>query len=74
MPQPFRGVITGRSSDATLIRADKSRFIGQLYARLGPEEFYHRRLAWLAAHGKWTSYDRLIDYLERAGIDILPHT
>ena len=74
MPRPFRGIITRRSSDATLIHADKSRFIRQLYARLGPEEFYHRRLAWLAAHGRWTSYHRLIAYVERAGIDILPHT
>jgi hypothetical protein len=72
MPRPFRGVITGRSSDATLIRADKDRFIRQLYAQLGPEAFWRRRLEWLAAHGRWTSYHRLIAYLERAGIDILP--
>jgi hypothetical protein len=74
MPRPFRGIITRRSSDGTLIHADKSRFIRQLYARLGPAEFYRRRLAWLAANGRWTSYNRLIAYLERAGIDILPHT
>ena len=74
MPRPFRGLITGRSSDAMLIRADKSRFVAELYARLGPEEFYRRRLAWLAAHGRWTSYHRLIAYVERAGIDILPRT
>jgi hypothetical protein len=74
MPRPFRGIITRRSSDATLIHADKSRFIRQLFARLGPAEFYRRRLAWLAKHGKTTSFRRLIAYLERAGIDIVPHT
>jgi hypothetical protein len=31
-------------------------------------EFYRRRLAWLAANGKWTSYNRLIAYLAKAGI------
>jgi hypothetical protein len=35
-----------------------------LYRRLGPEEFYRRRLEWLAAHGKTTSYDRLVAYLQ----------
>jgi len=70
MPAPFRGTITGRSSTGTLIRAGKSEFIRQLYARLGPEEFYRRRLAWLARHRKKTSYLRLIAYLKRAGIDV----
>jgi hypothetical protein len=74
MPAPYRGPITGRMTDGELIRADKDQFIARLYARLGPEEFYRRRLAWLAAHGRWTSYHRLIAYVERAGIDILPHT
>ena len=35
----------------------------QLCARLGPEELYRRRLAWLAANGKRASYDRLVAYL-----------
>jgi hypothetical protein len=74
MPRPFRGIITRRSSDATLIRAEKSLFVQQLYARLGPAEFYRRRLAWLVANGKRASSARLIAYLQRAGIDILPHT
>jgi hypothetical protein len=66
----FRGTINGRSSDRTLIRADKDRFIRELYARLGPAEFYRRRLTWLAENGKWTSYHRLVAYLERRGIEI----
>jgi hypothetical protein len=70
MPRPFRGVITGRSSDATLIRADKDRFVRQLYARLGPAEFWRRRLVWLATHRKWKSYDRLVAYLKRVGIEV----
>jgi hypothetical protein len=51
-----------------LIRAGKSEFIRQLYARLGPREFYERRLAWLEANQKWTSYHRLLDYLEPLGL------
>lgn len=73
MPRPFRDTITGRSSVGALIRADKDRFIRQLYARLGPEEFWRRRLEWLARNGKRTSYDRLVAYLQREGIEI-PHT
>jgi len=53
-----------------LIRADKDRFIRQLYAQLGPAEFWRRRLEWLARNGKRTSYDRLIAYLQRVGIEI----
>jgi hypothetical protein len=52
----------------TLIRYSKDRYIRQLYARLGPEEFYRRRLDWLAANGKQASYDRLFAYLAKAGI------
>ena len=70
MPRPFRNAITGRSSVGELIRADKDRFIRQLYARLGPEEFWRRRLEWLARNGKRTSYDRLMAYLQRVGIEI----
>jgi hypothetical protein len=70
MPRPFRGTITGRSSVGDLIRADKDRFIRQLYAQLGPAEFWRRRLDWLARNGKRTSYDRLRAYLEREGIEI----
>jgi hypothetical protein len=69
MPSPFRGIITKRTSDATLIRADKSQRIRRLYAQLGPEEFYRRRLTWLARNKKRTSYVGLVDYLRRAGID-----
>lgn len=72
MAKPFRGAITGRSSTGTLIRADKGRFARQLYARLGPAEFYRRRAAWLLEHGEATSYARLMAYLECAGIDIGP--
>jgi hypothetical protein len=70
MPRPYRKTITGRSSVGELIRADKDRLIRQLYARLGPAEFWRRRLEWLARNGKRTSYDRLIAYLQRAGIEI----
>jgi hypothetical protein len=69
VPRPFRHQAAGRSnSTSLLIRADKDRFIRQLYARLGPEEFYRRRLEWLAANGKWRSYDLLVAYLAKAGI------
>jgi hypothetical protein len=70
MPRPYRGTITGRSSVGELIRADKDRYIRQLYARLGPEEFWRRRLEWLARNRKRTSYDRLVAYLQREGIEI----
>ncbi len=69
MPRPFRHQAAGRpNSTSTLIRQDKDRFVRQLYARLGPEEFYRRRLAWLAANEKWKSYDRLVAYLAKAAI------
>jgi hypothetical protein len=48
MPRPDRKTITGRSSVGELSRADKDRFIRQLYAQLGPAEFWRRRLAWSA--------------------------
>jgi hypothetical protein len=70
MPRPYRLTSTGRSSTGELIRADKDRFIRQLYARFGPAEFWRRRLLWLASNGKRTSYHRLRAYLERAGIVI----
>jgi hypothetical protein len=70
MPRLYRGTIAGRSSVGGLIRADKDRFIRQLYARLGPEEFWRRRLEWLARNGKRTSYNRLVAYLRREGIEI----
>jgi hypothetical protein len=40
MPRPYRHTITDRSSVGELIRADKDRFIRQLYVRLGPEEVW----------------------------------
>jgi hypothetical protein len=52
-----------------LLRQSKDEYIRKLYARLGPEEFYRRRLEWLFANGKWKSYDRLVAYLEKAGIN-----
>jgi hypothetical protein len=70
MPRPYRNTITEPSSVGELIRADKDRFVRQLYARLGPEEFWRRRLEWLARNGKRTSYDRLVAYLQREGIEI----
>jgi hypothetical protein len=74
MPKPFRGQVSSRSSAHTLIRASKSEFVRCLYARLGPTEFYRRRLDWLKANGKRTSYDRLIVYLQGAGLEVSPHT
>jgi hypothetical protein len=71
MPRPYRAQKAGRSSPAStngLIHQAKDQYVRQLYARLGPEEFYRRRLEWLAANGKRTSYDRLIAYLAKAGI------
>jgi hypothetical protein len=70
MPRPFRNTITGRSAVGELIRADKDRFIRQLYALLGPEEFWQRRLVGLARNGKRTSYDWLMAYLQRKRIEI----
>jgi hypothetical protein len=74
MPKPFRGQISSKSSTGTLIRASKSEFIRRLYARLGPEEFYRRRLDWLKANGKATCYDRLVVHLRRTGLEVFPHT
>jgi hypothetical protein len=74
MPKPFRGQINSRSSTGTLIRTSKSEFIRCLYARLGPEEFYRRRLDWLKANAKATSYARVIEYLRRTGLEVFPHT
>jgi hypothetical protein len=41
--------------------------------RLGPEEFYRRRLNWLAEHGKWEAYGRLVMALEARGFRISAH-
>ena len=74
MPKPFReqGCKRSRQSvDGMLIRWSKDMFIRGLYARLGPEEFYRRRLAWLKDNGKTTSYNRLVVYLKERGIEIL---
>jgi hypothetical protein len=69
LPRPFRAQKSGKSNlTHTLIRHSKDQYIRQLYARLGPEEFYRRRLAWLAANGKWTSHRRLIVYLGERGL------
>jgi hypothetical protein len=70
MPRPFRGQITRRTTTNELIRAGKNEFIRCLYARLGPEEFYRRRLEWLRAHGKTTSLNRLVAFLQARGIDV----
>ena len=70
MPKPFRGQISGSSPTGMLIRASKDAWCRGLYRRLGPEEFYRRRLAWLQAHGKTTSYNRLVAYLAKRGIEI----
>jgi hypothetical protein len=51
----------------------KLEFIRQLYARLGPEEFLRPRLECLPANRKKTSYDRLIAYVRRVGVEISPH-
>jgi hypothetical protein len=70
MPRPFRHQSAGKSATGALIWESKDVFIRGLYRRLGPEQFYARRLAWLAAHQKWTSHARLVAYLQREGIDI----
>jgi hypothetical protein len=54
-----------------MIRAGNDQFIRELYARLGPEGFWERRLRWLRANGKTVSLRRLISYLERAGFHAL---
>jgi hypothetical protein len=72
MPRPYRLQNTGKFTTGELIRASKSEYIRCLYARLGPEEFYRRRLEWLAANQKWTSYHRLVAYLKAQGINIFP--
>jgi hypothetical protein len=74
MPRPFRETITKATTTNQLIRAGKSLFVRQLYARLGPEEFYRRRLDWLKANDKKTSCGRLLAYLRKAGIEVSPHT
>jgi hypothetical protein len=74
MPRPFRETITRSTSTNQLMRASKSQFVRQLYALLGPEEFYRRRLDWLQANQRRTSYDRLVAYLRGAGMSISPHT
>jgi hypothetical protein len=72
-PRPYRAQKSGKSNlTHTLIRHSKDQYIRQLYARLGPEEFYRRRLAWLAANGKWTSYNRLVVHLSKHGL--MPET
>jgi hypothetical protein len=40
-----------------------------LYHRVGPAEFWRRRLCWLVENGKWVSYIRLVAYLRRRGLD-----
>jgi hypothetical protein len=70
MPRPFRQTITSKSTVNELIRADKDRFIRSLYASVGPVEFYRRRLEWLRVHGKTTSYNRLVAFLQARGIDV----
>jgi hypothetical protein len=70
MPRPFRGSIDGRTGVGKLIRASKSEFIRRLYAGLGPEEFYRRRLQWLFENGKRTSYVRLAVWVRRKGLDV----
>jgi len=73
MPKPFRGQISVSSSTGMLIRWSKDVWCRGLYRRLGPEEFYRRRLAWLQAHGKTTSYNRLVAYLAKREIDVYSH-
>jgi hypothetical protein len=69
LPRPFRAQKSGKSNlTRTLIRQGKDQYIRQLYARLGPEDFYRRRLAWLSANGKWTSYNRLVVHLSKHGL------
>jgi hypothetical protein len=70
MPRPFRDQITCKSTVQELIRADKSQYIRTLYARLGPEKFYRRRLQWLRDTGKQVSCDRLIAFLKPRRIEI----
>jgi hypothetical protein len=50
----------------------QNQCIRGLCTPLGPEEFY-RRLEWLDANRKWTSYRRLEVDLAKAGIRVFPH-
>ena len=52
MPKPFRGQLSSSSSTGMLIRADKDRWCRAWYRRLGPTEFFRRRLEWLRITGK----------------------
>ena len=54
MPRPCRRQNPGKpNATNTSIRLGKDQYIREQYAKLGPEEIYRRRLAWLAANGKW---------------------
>jgi hypothetical protein len=70
MPAPLRRIVSRRSSPEAKARAAKNdRYIRGLYHRLGPVEFWRRRLCWLVESGKWVAYIRLVAYLRRKGID-----
>ncbi len=70
MPKPFRRTVARRTGPEAKARAAKNdRYVRGLYHRVGPVEFYRRRLCWLVENGKWVSYIRLVSYLRRKGID-----
>ncbi len=60
MPKPFRRTVARRSSLDTKARAAKNdRSVRGLYHRVGPAEFWHRRLCWLVENGKWVVTARI---------------
>jgi hypothetical protein len=70
MPRPYRRTVARRSSPEAKARAGKNdAYIRGLYHRLGPVQFWTRRLNWLVHNGKWVSYIRLVAYLRRNGIE-----
>jgi hypothetical protein len=70
MAEPHRRTVARRSSPEAKARAGKNdAYIRGLYHRVGPAEFWRRRLCWLVENGKWVSYIRLIGYLRRKGLD-----
>ena len=61
MPKPFRRTVARRSSPEAKARAAKNdTYMRGLYHRVGPAEFWRRRLCWLVENGKWVSYIRLV--------------
>jgi hypothetical protein len=70
MPKPYECTGSRSSSPDVKARARKNdSYIRGLYHRVGPAEFWRRRLCWLVENGRWVSYIRLVAYLRRKGLD-----